>query len=54
MNPLAFLIPTIVAIGGIVGFRLLPLPSGVRLAVLISDLVAAVVIGLVLFRRSRH
>jgi hypothetical protein len=54
MNPVVFIIPSIVAVGGIVGFLLLPLPFGIRLAVLLIDLVAAVVIGLGLFRRSGH
>jgi hypothetical protein len=51
MKPLVFIIPTLVAVGGILCFFLLPMPLGVRLAIMISDLVAAVLIGFVLFRR---
>lgn len=51
MNAIVFIIPLVVATGGIICFFLLPLPLGVRLAVMISDLLAAAVIGLVLFRR---
>ena len=52
MNPLVIIIPIVVASGGLLGFLLLPVPFGIRLAVLISDLAAAAVIGLVLIRRS--
>lgn len=53
MNPLVFLIPVVLAVSGIVCFFVLPMPIGVRAAILVSDLVAAVVVGLVLAKRFR-
>lgn len=51
MNPFVFIIPVVLATGGILCFFLLPLPLGVRLAIMISDLLAAAVIGVVWFQR---
>lgn len=53
MNPLALIIPLALVAGGIVGFFLLPLPPTMRLIILGSDILAAVIIGLVLARRGR-
>ena len=51
MNPLVFILPGILVMSGIACFFLLPLPFNVRLTILASDAVAAVVLGLILFRR---
>ncbi len=51
MNPLVFIIPGLIFLSGLACFFLLPLPLGVRLALLASDLVAAVLVGWILLRR---
>jgi hypothetical protein len=51
MNPLVFIIPGLLILSGVACFLLLPLPPSVRLAMLIADALAAVVVGFVLFRR---
>ena len=51
MNPIVLIVPTVILIGGVLCFALLPLPLLVRLAILISDMFAAGVIGFVLTRR---
>lgn len=51
MNPILFLVPLMVALGGVVCFFLLPLDIWVRTLVLVGDLMAAVVLGLVFLRR---
>ena len=53
MNPMILIIPAAILVGGVVCFVLLPAPLPVRLAVLLSDLIAAGVIGFVLSRRLR-
>ena len=53
MNPIILIVPVVILFGGILCFILLPVPMPVRLAVLISDVVAAGVIGFVLVRRLR-
>ncbi|HEX5218419.1 MAG TPA: hypothetical protein VFZ59_02540 [Verrucomicrobiae bacterium] len=53
MNPIVLIAPTVILIGGVLCFVLLPLPLPIRLAVLISDVVAAGVIGFVLYRRLK-
>jgi len=53
MNPMVVVTPTVILIGGIICFVLLPAPLPVRLAVLLSDAMAAGVIGFVLWRRFR-
>jgi hypothetical protein len=52
MNPLTLILPAIIAVSGIVAFVILPLDLPIRLAVLGTDLVAAVVLGVVLARRQ--
>ncbi len=52
MNPMTLILPAIVAMGGLVGFVLLPLDLPIRLAILGTDLVAAIVLGIVLARRQ--
>lgn len=51
MNPLVFIIPVLIATSGVVCFFVLPMPFNVRLAIMVADLVAAGVVGLVLYRR---
>lgn len=51
MNRRVIIFPIILALGGVICFLLLPLPFGLRLAVLISELAAATVVGFLLFRR---
>ena len=53
MNPIVLMVPVAILIGGVLCFILLPLPLPIRLAVLISDVIAAGVIGFVLSRRLR-
>jgi len=52
MNPLTLILPAIIAMSGIVAFVILPLELPIRLAVLGTDLVAAIVLGVVLARRQ--
>jgi hypothetical protein len=52
MNPLSLILPAIIAISGLVAFVILPLDLPIRLALLGTDLVAAVVLGVVLARRQ--
>lgn len=52
MNPLTLILPAIIAISGLVAFVILPLDLPIRLALLGTDLVAAVVLGVVLARRQ--
>jgi hypothetical protein len=52
MNPLALILPAIIAIGGIVAFVILPLDLPIRLALLGTDLLAAIVLGVALARRG--
>jgi hypothetical protein len=47
------MIPLLTVTGGLVGFFVLPLSSPIRLLILASDIVAAVVVALVLIRRGR-
>jgi len=53
MNPIVLIVPAVILIGGILCFALLPVPLPVRLAVLITDVLAAGVIGFVLSRRLK-
>ena len=53
MNPIVLIAPAVILIGGVLCFVLLPVPLPIRLAVLISDAVAAGVIGFVLLRRLK-
>jgi hypothetical protein len=53
MHPLTLILPAVIAISGIVGFVILPLDLPIRLALLGTDLVAAIVLGVVLARRHR-
>lgn len=52
MNPVMFVVvPMMIALSGVMCFFLLPLELWVRTVVLVGDLLAAVVVGLVLMRR---
>ena len=53
MNPIVLIVPVAILIGGVLCFVLLPVPLPIRLMVLISDVVAAGVIGFVLYRRLK-
>ena len=52
MNPLTLILPALVAVSGVVAFVILPLDLPIRLAVLGTDLVAAVFLAVVLARRN--
>lgn len=52
MNPLALILPAVLIIGGAITFVMLPLPLAARLAILATDLAAAIVIAVVLWRRG--
>jgi hypothetical protein len=53
MNPLVFIVPFLLVIAGLAAFFLVPLPLTIRLLILVSDIVTAVVVVVVLLRRGR-
>jgi hypothetical protein len=53
MHPLILVLPAIIILTGIVMFVLLPLELPLRLTILGSDLIAALVVGIALARRHR-
>jgi hypothetical protein len=52
VHPLSLALPSIIVISGLVAFVLLPLELPIRLAVLGTDIVAAVLVGVILNRRN--
>ena len=53
MNPLIVILPLVLVLGGVLMFFLLPLELWVRVAILLSETVAAGVVGFLLWRRGR-
>jgi hypothetical protein len=53
MNPVVFIIPLVLVVSGMVCFFILPMPLWTRVLVLVCDLIAAGIVGLILWRRSR-
>jgi len=53
MKPVVIIIPLFLVMSGLVCFFLLPLPLAVRTLVLVSDLIAAAILGFLLWRRFR-
>jgi hypothetical protein len=51
VNPLVILVPAAILTGGLAAFLLIPLPIGVRTAILLSDIAAAAIVGFLLWRR---
>lgn len=54
MNPLVIVVPLVLLVSGVATFFLLPLDLGIRLALLVSDVLAAAIVGFVLWRRSQR
>ncbi len=53
MNPLTVIIPLVIVLGGVLTFFLVPLELWVRVVVLVSDIAAAALVGVILWRRDR-
>jgi hypothetical protein len=53
MSPLVIVLPLVILSAGVAAFFLLPLELPVRVAILASDIVAAAVVGVTLWRRDR-
>jgi hypothetical protein len=53
MNPIIIILPLVIVLGGLLTFFLVPLELGLRAALLASDVVAAGIVGIVLWRRYR-
>jgi len=53
MKPLVLIVPAVILTGGVLCLVLLPAPLPVRLAVLVTDVMAAGVVGFLLSRRLR-
>lgn len=51
VKPIVVIVPLLLLISGLICFFVLPLPANVRAILLGSDLVAAVLVGVILFRR---
>jgi hypothetical protein len=49
---MSLILPAVILISGLIAFVLLPLELPIRLAVLGTDLVAGVVVGVILLRRG--
>lgn len=52
MNPLTLLLPLAIILGGVLFFVFLPFEPTLRALVLAMDLVAAVVVGIVFWKRQ--
>jgi len=52
MNPLTIIVPLVIVLGGVLTFFLLPFELGLRVVLLVSDLIAAAIVGVVLWRRQ--
>ena len=46
------MIPAVLVMSGLICFAILPLPLNIRILVLVADLIAAAVIGLILWRQN--
>ncbi len=53
MNPMTIIVPLALLVGGVLTFFLVPLEFGVRVILLVGDIVAALVVGLILWRRNQ-
>jgi hypothetical protein len=53
MNPIVMIVPVILVMSGVICFLILPIPLGIRALILVTDLVAAGIVGLILWRRFR-
>ena len=53
MNPLTIIVPLALLLGGVLTFLLVPLDFGVRVMMLAGDIVAALIVGVVLWRRNQ-
>jgi len=53
VNPLIVIVPLLIVLSAVLVFFLVPLDPGLRTLILISDLVAAGIVGVVLWRRYR-
>jgi len=51
MNPIVIIAPLLLVLAGLVTFFLLPIDWFLRLAILLSDLLAAGVVGFILWRK---
>lgn len=51
MNPIILIVPMGLLMGGLVTFFLLPLDLNLRLIILVSDILAAGLVGFLLWRR---
>ena len=51
MKPMVVMVPLILVVSGVVTFLMVPLELPYRLALALMDLVAAIVIGIVLWRK---
>lgn len=53
MNPKLLVLPGVVLLGGVVTYLTVPLEPRIRLLILISDIFAAAILALVLWRRAQ-
>jgi hypothetical protein len=53
MSPVVIILPLVILAAGVAAFFLVPLELPVRVAILASDVVAAAVVGVTLWRRNR-
>jgi hypothetical protein len=53
MNPSVIVVPLAIVSGGVAAFFLAPLEGPLRLGLLLGDLLAAGVVGVILWRRNR-
>ncbi len=54
MNPFVIVVPLVLLAGGVATFLLVPLDWGIRVALLVSDVVAAAIVGFILWRRGQR
>lgn len=53
MNPLVLIVPLLIVMSGVTCFFVLPMSLEIRALILASDLVAAGIVGFVLWRRYK-
>jgi hypothetical protein len=53
MNPVIMIVPVILVLSGVVCFLILPMSLEIRALILVADLVAAGILGFILWRRFR-
>ena len=54
MNPRVVVIPVVILVGGLVMALTAPVPTMLRILIFLSDCFAAIVVGLILWRREQR